>query len=148
MLELLIVLTVSGIIYAIAIPQIGNMRALSALRADRLELSSAFAFARSAALQKGKTATLTLSGNQATVSVNSGLNGTPVQIYGPIKFDQTLASTLSVIGSAPTSISFDARGLVTPVPNGVTKYRFVNRTFADTLCVSASGRILPRGCQL
>lgn len=150
MIEILMVVAVLAIMYMIAIPKIGEIRSRSSLRAARQELASAFAAARAAALQKGKTSTLTLASNAATVTVLSGLAGTSVQVYGPVRLDKDLNSTLTALSSAPTTIQFDARGLITPVPVGVTayKYRLSTSTYSDTLCISPAGIIMPRGCAL
>lgn len=148
MIEIFVVIAILAVIYVMIGPRIAELRSRSSLRAARQELSSAIAAARAAALQKGKTATLTLASNTATVTVLSGLAGGSVQILGPIRFDKTLNSTLTALSGAPTSIAFDARGLVSPVPTGISKYRLANGVYADTVCVSAAGIILPRGCTL
>jgi len=148
LIEILVVVSLIGLMYVLAEPRLTEIRARSSLRAARQELSSAFAAARAAALQKGKTATLTMSPISASVSVLSGLTGNPVQIYGPLLFNKELNSSLSAINGAPMTVSFDARGLVTPMPAGISRYRLANGTRADTICISPAGIILPRDCQL
>ena len=148
MIEILLVVTVLGIMMAFSVPRINEMSARSSLRAARQELTAAFAAARTAAFQKGKTATLTLGSNQANVTVLSGLAGNSIQVFGPIKLDQALKVSLTALSGAPTTILFDSRGLVTPTPLGaVTKYRLAYKSYADTLCITAAGIILPRSCQ-
>lgn len=148
MIEALIVVTTIGIMVMLVGPKIGELSARSALRASRQALASAFAAARTSAFQKGKTATLTLAGNQATVTVLNGLYGNSITVYGPVRLDSELKTTLTPLNSAPTSIYYDARGLVTPVPIGVNKYLLTRGNYSDTLCLSAAGIILPRSCQL
>lgn len=148
MIETLVVLSVLGLMYVLVGPRLSAIREQSSLRAARQELSSAIAMARAAALQKGKTATLTMSPISASVSVLSGLTGNPVQIYGPLLFNQQLNSTLSALDGAAMTVSFDARGLVTPMPAGISRYRLTSGTRADTICVSPAGIILPKDCQL
>ena len=149
MIELVLVVTVLGIMIMLSIPRIKEMSARSSLRAARQELTAAFASARTAAFQKGKTSTLTLASNQANVTVLSGLAGSSIQVFGPIKLDRALNVSLTALDGAPTSMNFDSRGLVTPTPLGaVNKYRLTYQSYADTLCVSAAGIILPRNCQL
>lgn len=148
MIETLVVLSVLGLMYVLVGPRLSAIREQSSLRAARQELSSAIAMARAAALQKGKTATLTMSPISASVSVLSGLTGNPVQIYGPLLFNRELNSTLSALDGAAMTVSFDARGLVTPMPAGISRYRLTSGTRADTICVSPAGIILPRDCQL
>ena len=147
MIETLLVVTVLGIMTATAVPRIKEMSARSSLRAARQELTAAFAAARTAAFQKGKTATLTLASNTANVTVLSGLVGSSIQVFGPIKLDKALSVTLTPLSGAPTTVLFDSRGLVTPTPLGaVTKYKLAYKTYADTLCITGAGIILPRNC--
>jgi prepilin-type N-terminal cleavage/methylation domain-containing protein len=148
LIEVLVVLSIMGLMYVLVAPRISAVREQSSLRAARQELSSAFAMARASALQKGKTATLTMSSISASVSVNSGLTGQPVQIYGPLMFNKELNSSLSAVNGAPMTVSFDARGLVTPMALGISRYRIATGTRADTICISPAGIILPKDCQL
>ncbi|MES2524181.1 MAG: type II secretion system protein [Gemmatimonadota bacterium] len=148
MIEALMVITVLGIVYLMVIPRISEIKSTSSLRAARQELTSAFAAARAAALQKGKNSTLTLTSGTATVSVFSGLNSTNITVLGPIGFGKELGTSLAAVGGSPLTVSFDARGLVTPVPAGVYKYRLVNGAKSDTVCISAAGVILSKTCQL
>ncbi len=146
--EVLVVITIVGVLYMVVSPRIADVRSRASLRAARQELVSAFAAARSSAMQKGKPSTLTLTSSTATVSVLSGLAGTAVQIYS-VGFDKGLNSSLSGVAGSPMTVSFDAHGLLTGVVAGSTqKYRLLNGTVADTLCISAAGVILSRSCQL
>lgn len=148
MIEVLIAVAIVAILVAVVVPKIGEISAKAALRSARMELTTAFAAGRSAAFQKGKTATLTLASNTANVTVLSGLNANAVQVFGPIRFNSAFKVTVSAIASAPTTVFFDARGLVTPAVAGISKYQLVRGTYADTVCISAAGIILPRSCQL
>lgn len=148
MVEVLLVIAIIGITLTFASPRIAEIRARSSLRGSRQLLSSAFAAARAAALQKGKTSTLTLTASSATVSVLSGLTGNAVTILGPLRFDKGLSSSLSAVGGASMTVSFDARGVVTPMPASISKYRLANGVYADTVCISPAGIILPKTCQL
>jgi type II secretory pathway pseudopilin PulG len=147
MIEVLLVIAIIGITLTFASPRISEIRSRNSLRGARNVLSSAFAAARASALQKGKTSTLTLTATSASVSVLSGLNGNPVVILGPLRFDKDLGSSLSAVSGAMT-VSFDARGLVTPMPAGISKYRLANGIYADTVCISPAGIILSKTCSL
>jgi len=148
LIEVLLVIGILGVMTVLISPRISGLRSQSALRATRQEVASAFAAARAAALQKGKTATLTLTSTSASVSVMSGLAGNPVQVFGPLRFNTALNSSLTAINTAPMTISFDARGLLTPTPAGISKYRITNGIYTDSLCISAAGIILSRACEL
>ncbi|HYW30645.1 MAG TPA: type II secretion system protein [Gemmatimonas sp.] len=148
LIEALMVITILGLMYLMVMPRITDSRSSTSLRAASQELRSAFAAARAAALQKGKVATLTLTSTTARVNVLSGLNGTDIIVYGPIRFDRELNSSLSSIASAPMTVSFDPRGLMTPIPVAAYKYKLTNGTKADTVCISTAGVILSRSCTL
>lgn len=146
--ELLIVVAIAGTLFALAVPKIAGARDGAAKRAARQELSAAFAATRAAALQKGKTATLTLTSTSATVAVLSGMAATSTTVYGPIRFNTTLNATIEAMGGSPTSISYNARGLLTPTPAGTLRYKVTVGTQRDTVCLSPAGIILPKGCSL
>jgi type II secretory pathway pseudopilin PulG len=146
--ELIMVVVIMAVTFAMVIPRMTTIKNSSELRAGRQQLTAAFAAARSAALQKGKTATLTITGSVINVSVLSGISFTSTSVLGPIRLDKSLGLTLSAIGSSPTTLVYNARGLLNPTPAAVLKYQISNGTTADTLCISTAGLILPKGCTL
>lgn len=146
--EVLMVVVIMGILFVITVPKVTELKARTTLRASRETLSSAFATARAVALQKGKRSTLSLSGNTVGVTVLSGLTNTVTPVIRPLLFSSTYGTTVAAIGDAPTTMAFDARGLVTPVRATIAKYRISLGSFADTVCVSGAGVVLRRGCRL
>jgi len=148
MLELMLVVATLAVVFTMVVPRMTVMRDGTALRAGRQQLTAAFAAARAAALQKGKASTLTLDGNKANVTVLSGLAGTSVKVLGPVDLLGSVGVSLTPIGGAPTTIAYNARGLLTPTPAGMLRYKLVAGTRADTLCVSPAGIILKKGCTL
>lgn len=142
------VVAIAAAVFALAVPKIGDARDGASRRAARQELSAAFAATRAAAMQKGKTATLTLTSNSASVAVLSGMAGTSVTVWGPIRFNTSLNATIEPLNGATTSIAYNARGMLTPTPVSTLKYRVTVGTKRDTLCISPAGIILPKGCQL
>lgn len=148
LVELLMVVAVAAIMFALAVPKFSAASNGASRRAARQELVAAFAATRAAALQKGKTATLTLTSSSATVSVLSGLNGTAVTVFGPIRFNTTLHATIEPLGGASSTISYNARGMLTPQSVATQMYRINVGALRDTVCISPAGIIIPRGCQL
>lgn len=148
MIEVLLVVGVAAIMFAMVVPRMTTIKNSASMRAARQELSAAFAAARAAALQKGKTSTLTIDGSSARVTVLSGLNGAVVSVFGPIMLDTEFGVALTPLSSAPVSINFDARGQLTPTPASVLKYKLSMASSSDTLCISPAGIIMPKGCQL
>lgn len=144
----MIVIAIMSIIFYRISPMISEIKAKSALRAARQELTSTFAAARAAAMQKGRVATLTLTATSASVTVASSINGSTITLLGPIMFSQAYGTTLSAINSSPTTVLFDGRGLATPASAVISKYKLTSSKWADTVCISGSGIVLMRGCQL
>jgi prepilin-type N-terminal cleavage/methylation domain-containing protein len=148
MIEVLLVVGVAAIMFAMVVPRMAAISTSSSMRAARQELIAVFAAARAAALQKGKVSTLTLDGSSARVSVQSGLNGTVVSVFGPIKLDTEFGVTLTALSDSPVTLNFDARGMLTPTPASNLQYRLSSAASSDTLCISPAGIIMPKGCQL
>ena len=146
--EVMIVVTMVGVVFGITVPKLAPSRDAAARRAARQQLVAAFAATRSVAVQKGKTATLTLTSTTATVEVLNGLAATPVTVWGPVGFDSPAAITMTPLDGAPTTLQYDARGLLSPTPVGTLRYRLTVGTVQDTVCVSPAGLILPPGCAL
>ena len=82
------------------------------------------------------------------VAVVNGLTATLTSVVRPQSFSSTFGTNLASVGTAPTSITFDARGLVTPVRATISKYQISLGSYADTVCVSGAGFVLRRGCRL
>lgn len=146
MVEVLLVIAMMGLLFALVTPRFTVIKEHSSARAARLQLGSAFAAARAAAVQKGKPATLTIDGDAVTVTVLSGLQGQPVKVLGPMRFDGTSSAQLTVL-SAPTTVTYDPRGMITPALEEIARYVLTAGDVSDTLCISASGLVLPKDCR-
>ena len=142
------VVAIMGTLFVITVPKITELKARTALRASRETLASAFATARAVAMQKGKRSTLTLSGNTIGVAVVNGLTATLTSVVRPQSFSSTFGTNLASVGMTPMVMSFDARGLVTPVRATISKYQISLGSYADTVCVSYAGIVVRRGCRL
>lgn len=148
LIEVMIVIAILSVVFYKLIPTLSELKARSALRSGRMELTSVFTAARAAALQKGKTATLTLTDSSASVSVLTSVSGTSVTVIGPVLFKKDFGTSLTPLSAAPISITFDARGLIAPVSATISKYQLSWSTWSDTVCLSGAGIVLRRGCQL
>lgn len=151
MIELLIVIVTLGIMFAMVAPRVTTIREGSTLRAGRQQLTAAFSAARAAALQKGRPSALVITGNEVNVRVRSGINNANVLVLGPLRFDVALGMTLERLGGAPDSVAYNQRGMMTNIiaaADQTLRYRLVYGSRADTLCISAAGLILPKGCAL
>lgn len=148
LIELLLVIAVLGVVATMVMPAIGELRARSGLRSARTLFVSSLATARSAAVQKGKTARLTLTGGALAVTAMSGLRATPIQIQGPVYLARITGASFAALRGAPTEIVYDARGLITPAINTVARYELRVGALTDTVCITGAGHVMAKGCVL
>lgn len=148
LMEMLVVVSICALTTALALPNLAAARDGAGRRAAHQVLEGAIAATRAAALQKGKTATLTIASNAATVTVLSGVANTSVTVLGPVRFTPAFNATIEVLNGSPTTITYNGRGLLTPTPFEPLVYRVKVGATSDTVCVSTAGVILSRGCRL
>jgi prepilin-type N-terminal cleavage/methylation domain-containing protein len=146
--ELLAVIAVLAVIASMVVPTITELRERSGLRAAREQFVSALAAARAASVQKGKTASVTLSNSTIVVSAMTGLSARSMQIFGPLRLERTTGATLAPLSGAPTTIVYDARGLITPSSVAIARYVLRIGTLADTVCLTGAGTVMAKGCVL
>ena len=142
---MLIVVSVIGLLTLFALPKFSGLVERNQLSAAREELSAAIATARAAAVQKGRTATLFLSGNQMWVTVVTSNAGATTTIVPTKSF--TSLYNVSVTASAP-SITFDMRGFANPRLATTGKFVLTGASRKDSVCVTTAGQIMPRNCSL
>jgi Tfp pilus assembly protein FimT len=145
MLELLVVLTVAGVLVGIsgkglAAAYAGNSRS-SAVRIVGTTLFQA----RAIAIQRSRQSWLVRNGN--TIKIVADSMGTKVQLGKTVDLFQRHGVTLSS-ASTPAgrdTVSFDPRGLITGT---TTAYKIIvtKAGKSDTLCVSGLGNTRARGC--
>ena len=146
--EMLIVVSVVGLLTLFSLPKFRGLVERNKLTAAREELAAAIATARAAAVQKGRTATLFLSGNQMWVTVVTNNAGSTTTIV-PVKSFGTLYNvSVSPKDPALTSVTFDMRGFATPRLSQTGVFRMVRGTKKDSLCITTAGQLMPRGCSL
>ncbi|HEX6942877.1 MAG TPA: GspH/FimT family pseudopilin [Gemmatimonadaceae bacterium] len=143
--EMLIVVSVVGLLTLVAIPRFSGLVERNKLSAAREELAAAIATARAAAVQKGRTATLFLSGNQMWVTVVTSNAGATTTIV-PVRSFSSLYN-VSVTSTAPT-VTFDMRGFANPRLAATGKFVISGASKKDSVCITTAGQIMPRNCSL
>ncbi len=146
--EVLIVILLLGVLAAMVVPAISDLRTRSGLRSARQLVLASLSAARAASIQKGKTATLSLVGGTLTVTARSGLLSEEVQMQGPVNLSRVTGAVIAPLNGAPTQLVYDARGLVTPVQSSISRYELRMGSRADTVCITGAGTIMPKGCVL
>ena len=143
--EMLIVVSIVGLLTLFSVPKFSGLVERNKLTAAREELSSAIATARAAAIQKGRTATLFLSGNTMWVTVVTTNAGATTTIV-PVK-NFTSLYNVSVTTTAP-SVTFDMRGFANPRLATTGKFVISGASKKDSVCITTAGQIMPRSCSL
>ena len=144
-MEAMVVLTIVAGLTLFSMPKFAALQERSRLTAARNEIEAAFATARAAAVQKGRTSTLTISGNTIKVTVTSDAAGTQTTIIPAMPFDTVFGVTLS---ATHTVVTFDMRGFASPRLGGTGIYRLVGTSRRDSVCVTTVGQIMTRRCSL
>jgi prepilin-type N-terminal cleavage/methylation domain-containing protein len=147
--EMLIVVGVVGLLTLFSLPKFSKLAERNRLSAARDELATAIATARAAAVQKGRTATLFLSGNKMWVTVVTSDAGTTSTVV-PVKSFGTLYN-VSVAAQTPsglTSVTFDGRGFASPRLSATGKFLITGTSKKDSLCITTAGQLMPKSCSL
>jgi prepilin-type N-terminal cleavage/methylation domain-containing protein len=144
-LELVVVLTIAGIIIAITGRGIASAYAGNSRSSATRVVGSTLFQARALAIQRSRQAWLVRSGNLIKVLGDS--LGTKVQLAPTVDLGQRYGVTLGSIStpSGRDSVSFDPRGLITGTTTAY-KITITKGTKVDTVCVSGLGNTLARGC--
>lgn len=134
MIELLIVITVAGLVMAVALPKLAPVRDGAGVRSARQIAQAYLATARQTAMRRGGTAQLLVSGN--TLSVTAVVNGVTTVVAPPVDVNDRYATTIS---SDIASIQYNSRGLTRL--GGPGKIKFIRNASADSVCITILGMV-------
>jgi prepilin-type N-terminal cleavage/methylation domain-containing protein len=146
--EMMIVVGIVGLLTLFSLPRFSRLVERNKLNAAREELASAIATARAAAIQRGRTATLFLSGNQMWVTVVTNNAGTTSTVIPAKSFSLYNVSVAATTPSGLTSLTFDMRGYASPTLSAPGKFVITGASKKDSLCITRAGQIMPRNCSL
>lgn len=135
MLEMLVVITVAGLLMGIMLPKMGPVRDGAGVSSAKQVVMSYLATARQTAIRRGGTASLKVAGN--TLLVTSTLGGVTDTIAPPVDVSGANDVTLT---SSVTEIQYNSRGLAR-LPGGSAKVRLTRNTRVDSLCVTLLGMV-------
>ena len=141
-IELLMVITIMGVIVAVAAPKMGKINRSSDLRSARDHLASRIAAARHMAIQRSMAARMVRSGNVVWIEsvTPAGVTSGRDTVDLNARFGVSVSSTV-------TQIRFDPRGFST----GGAPRKFIIKSGADlkdSVCVTGMGVIMKKGCTL
>src|SRR6476646_2759265 len=142
LVELLIVMTLMGIMGMYAYPKLRGSTANWSTRSARQQVTSRLIVAPAAAVQNGSEARFIRSGNVVRVTVDS--NGTNVTLASRDLY-RDHGVTFTTGGAARDTMRFDPRGVAIGL-TGAAMYKFTNATVKDSICVSKLGKVARSGC--
>jgi prepilin-type N-terminal cleavage/methylation domain-containing protein len=146
LLELVIVLTMVGIVAGITVSGYTRTRARVQNGTAQRYLEAYAVGARAAAMQRGRSTTLNVQGDRIWVTADSV--GAELPLRPPIDLRNNFGVTAS---ATPSTVSFDARGFASGLPQTGARFVIAPATGSsvnvrDTVCVSRTGQIRTRGC--
>lgn len=134
LIELLITLTLVGLVLAIALPKLEPMRDGAGLRSARQVVQSYLATARQTAMRRGGTARLVVNGNN--LSVTSIVDGVTTAVVPPVNVAEQFGASLT---SNVSSIEYNSRGFARLSAPGTI--RFARNGVSDSVCVTLLGMV-------
>jgi len=142
LVELLIVMTLMGIMGMYAYPKMRNSTTGWATRSARQQVTSMLIVARASAIQNGSEARFIRSGNVVRVTVDS--SGTYVTLASRDLYREH-GVTFTTGGAARDTVRFDPRGVAIGL-TGAAIFKFTNATVKDSICVTKLGKVSRTGC--
>ena len=135
--ELIIVILMVGVLTAMIAPRVGEAITKQGVRSARSAIVSMHSTARAAAVQRSRRTTLLVSGTTLVVRARHPVTGVLDTIGNP----QDMRSRYGVsVVTTRDSVVFDPRGV--GVESGATTIVVSRGAYADTLQISAAGRVL------
>ena len=143
LVELLIVITLMGIMGMFAYPKLRGTTTSMSVRSARQQTAEMLVIARAAAVRNGTDARFIRNGNVVRVVADS--SGTLVTLSVRDLYTEH-GVTVAVGGAAPRdTVRFDARGQAIGL-TGAATIKFTNSTATDSICVSKLGKVARLGC--
>lgn len=144
--EVLIVISIIGIVTATAVPRLAKAKNQAQLTGAVTRFTRAVMTARQAAIQRGKTSYFRHSNNKFWVIVDTTGNLSDSVI---ITAAYDLNAEYGVTVTAPagvTSIQYDPRGVSTQTTKQIFAFKHAVSTTVDSLCISRLGNTIRDRC--
>jgi prepilin-type N-terminal cleavage/methylation domain-containing protein len=141
LIEVLMVITIVGILLGVVVPRYGAISGAMSVHSAKQELGSMLAQGRATAIRTDQTVLVVRAGNVISLL---GVNGTGSTVIS----QQDLGSQFNVTVSASRdTVTYDSRGMVTG--NSATlKFVVTNGSTRDSVCLMALGKVTRTGCAL
>lgn len=144
MVEMVVVLVISGVVLSITLPKFAAMRDSMNLRSAKQEFGAYLMSARAAAVRQSQSSQFHIRGNTAWTTVNQP-NGTNTSVNQRLRLFRTRNVIITMDGSSPNdSIVYDARGIAS-YPRARRTFVLTLNNIKDSVCVSRAG-LIARQC--
>ena len=144
MVEMVVVLVISGIVLNITLPKFAAMRDSMNLRSAKQEFTAYLMTARAAAVRQSQSSQFHIVNNTAWTTVNQP-NGTTTTVNQRLRLFRTRNVIVTKDGWAPNdSIVYDSRGIAS-WPRQRRTYVLTLHNLKDSVCVSRAG-LIARQC--
>ena len=146
LIELLVVMTIIGLVASVSLPRLGKLRDQGQLSSALTRFTRAVMAARQSAIQRGKHAYFKQNNNDIWVVVDTtGTNADSVIVTSTLNLS-TLYGVTVVSPSGPNSIEYDPRGISAQAAKQIFAFKHTNSGMVDTLCVSKLGNTIRDRC--
>ena len=146
--ELLVVISIMGILTLIAMPKIRSFRSGNNLRSAKAQVASSLSTARAAAIQKSRQAVFVVRGNNLAVVVDTS-NAAGIQamvVLSSVPLDDRYSATIAVRSAADSMVTYDSRGFGATGSGSRAVFVLTVQGLRDSVCVSQLGLINKTGC--
>lgn len=143
--EILIVVSIIGILAATSLPRFGRVRDQGQINAATARFTRAVMAARQAAIQRGKRAYFKHSNSYVWVTLDTTGNNTDSVIVTAALSLSTLYGVEVTAPTGVTSIEYDPRGISTQTAKQVFQFKHRSNR-QDSLCVSKLGNTIRTAC--
>ncbi|MEX2154159.1 MAG: type II secretion system protein [Gemmatimonadaceae bacterium] len=144
--EVLIVVSIAGILAAVALPRLGRIRDAGQMSSATTRFTRAVMAARQASIQRGKRSYFKHSGSSIWVILDTTGNATDSVIVTASLSLQNLYGVEVTAPTGVTSIEYDPRGIATQPDKQVFKFKHLGSGKLDSLCVSRLGNTIREKC--
>ena len=138
LIEILIVMSIMGIVAMMAFPKMGNMNDRNQMRSAKDGIAAKLSAARAAAIATGRQSRFYIEGDSMRMTTFAGAvetaKGTTVYLNRQFGVKVTSSNIM---------IAFDGRGMTSNSGNVV---KFSRRSLSDSLCISPIGLVNRHGC--
>jgi prepilin-type N-terminal cleavage/methylation domain-containing protein len=138
LMEILLVIVLIGLMSAFAIPKLSDAMNGQNVQSARAAFVGMYAQARSTAIQRGGSATLTLAGNVLRIQSKNPITGVTEAVGNSVDLNGRYGVTVS---STPSNTwIFDPRGIGTAASQ--SSVTITKSTHSTTIVMSAAGRVI------